>query len=247
MEKKYVTTPRRRDGLGAQVTTTMTALLLAKLKGLTYVHKPFTDIARGISPERAEAFFNLGHGELQLDALDPKPEKGLFLFSSSRVNPFRWGLIAQSVKDKYYLTPKTTTYDSTKINVAFHVRRGDITREHVSDRFTENEVVLAIQKRIATLQHPFAYHLFSQGEPKDFEGFDAFQLHLDEDPLETFHHLVAADVLIMAKSSFSYAAALLSEGIKVYEPHWHPPVMDWIIAYPEIPFDVKLLAYKLGG
>jgi hypothetical protein len=32
----------------------------------------------------------------------------------------------------------------------------------------------------------------------------------------------------MAKSSFSYVAGLLNEGIVVYEPFWHQPLTRWV-------------------
>jgi hypothetical protein len=50
--------------------------------------------------------------------------------------------------------------------------------------------------------------------------------------------LIEADILIMAKSSFSYVSALLSDGIKIYEP-WlgYPPLGSWVILGPNGEFD----------
>ena len=45
---------------------------------------------------------------------------------------------------------------------------------------------------------------------------------------ETFTELVDADVLIMSRSSFSYAAALLSDGEIYYNPFWVPPASFWL-------------------
>jgi hypothetical protein len=39
--------------------------------------------------------------------------------------------------------------------------------------------------------------------------------------------LIAADILIMSKSSVSYAAASFEE--LLYEPFWHSPPDDWIV------------------
>jgi hypothetical protein len=41
--------------------------------------------------------------------------------------------------------------------------------------------------------------------------------------------LVGADVLIMAKSTFSYVAGLLSDGINIYEPCDYPPMPNWLV------------------
>lgn len=48
--------------------------------------------------------------------------------------------------------------------------------------------------------------------------------------------LIEADVLIMAKSSFSYYAAYISDGIKIFEPY-AVPLDDWILRSPDGSFD----------
>jgi len=80
------------------------------------------------------------------------------------------------------------------------------------------------------LNMPFQINVYSEGEKEDFkELLEIANLRLDADVFETFYNLVQADILIMAKSSFSYCAALLSRGIIIYEPFWHPPLNDWFI------------------
>ena len=57
------------------------------------------------------------------------------------------------------------------------------------------------------------------------------------DPFTTLRHLTEADLLVTAKSSFSYVAALLNPGLVLYEPFWHGPIPGWIVLYPtgEVP------------
>jgi hypothetical protein len=55
-------------------------------------------------------------------------------------------------------------------------------------------------------------------------------MHLNGDVFECLHSLITADILVMAKSSFSYTAALLSRGIVIYSPFWHAPLQQWIVA-----------------
>jgi hypothetical protein len=45
---------------------------------------------------------------------------------------------------------------------------------------------------------------------------------LDADPIWTMQELVEADILIVARSCFSYYAGLISDGIKVFEPCGYP-------------------------
>jgi len=61
-------------------------------------------------------------------------------------------------------------------------------------------------------------HIFSEGEPSDFgplgriPGFQS-HFHLNAPLHETFHHMVSAQALVLARSSLSDMAALLSDGL----------------------------------
>lgn len=45
---------------------------------------------------------------------------------------------------------------------------------------------------------------------------------------ETFHYLVTAKILVTAKSSLSYCAALLNDNLIYYLDFWHKPLNKWI-------------------
>ena len=81
-------------------------------------------------------------------------------------------------------------------------------------------------------------HIFSEGEKKDFQDIvEAFSnnniiMHINENIQLTFHYLVMADVLVLAKSSFSYCAGLLNKNIKIANlitSWWHKPLRSWQI------------------
>ena len=79
---------------------------------------------------------------------------------------------------------------------------------------------------------PGAVRLYSQGKEGDFADiaaeFPGIEMHLDEDPIGTIRGLANARNLVMAKSSFSYIAALLCPGRVFYDPFWHAPLSDWV-------------------
>ena len=57
-------------------------------------------------------------------------------------------------------------------------------------------------------------------------------MHINEEIQLTFHHLVMADVLVLARSSFSYCAGLLNKNIKIANlitNWWHKPLRSWQI------------------
>ena len=100
--------------------------------------------------------------------------------------------------------------------------------------------------------YKFSIHIYSQGLTEDFGVLNDLNLtfHLDECTYTTFYNLTSADILIMAKSSFSYAAALFSRGIKIYQPFLHQPQKDWITVgrdekSRQVKFDRSKLQYLL--
>ena len=80
--------------------------------------------------------------------------------------------------------------------------------------------------------------IFSEGDEEDFKDIvNAYPtmkivMHINENIQSSFHHLVMADVLIIAKSSFSYCAALLNKNTIVANlitTWWHEPLSSWKI------------------
>lgn len=66
------------------------------------------------------------------------------------------------------------------------------------------------------------------------ENFDDLNLspdcfYIDHDVLQTMQQLIETDVLIMAKSAFSYVAAIISDGVKIAEGGSYPPMPGWIV------------------
>ena len=143
-------------------------------------------------------------------------------------------------------------FDPSKINVAIHIRRGEISKEN-SKRYTSNHFVSNIIKKISTVLNDYGhkpiFHIYSQGDDADFSEIaqDSIFFHLNECQFTTFHHMVSADVLVMARSSFSYSAALFSKGIIFYLPFWHRPLQNWIVVNKNGGFNKKKIENMLGN
>jgi hypothetical protein len=86
-------------------------------------------------------------------------------------------------------------------------------------RYVRNEVMLRhivrLRSAMAPFGRPVTINLYSEGIVADFQAFaDAgCNLHISEDAFETFHNMVTADILMIAHSSFSHLAGILSQGI----------------------------------
>lgn len=135
-------------------------------------------------------------------------------------------------------------YNKDRLSIAVHIRRGDIAlgfktqEQNLLRRWLTDEYYIKVIEQLFPKYmngREYDIYLFSQGEEKDFSAFTRFKqikFCLDMSAQETFLHMVRADILVSSKSSFSYKAALLSDGIKVCpENFWHgyPKAEDWML------------------
>ena len=131
----------------------------------------------------------------------------------------------------------------SKFNIAVHIRRGDIVlgqknrNPNLLKRWLDNLYFVNILCQVLEnlkIERKIAIYLFSEGLEDDFPEFNQFpnlQLCLNWSDQDSFLHMVMADLLITSKSSFSYNAALLSDGILVCpKDFWHgyPQTDNWI-------------------
>lgn len=171
--------------------------------------------------------FNLGDGEKhQKDAVDFAEALG-----ASRLNERGFlERLTPEFRRKYYRghLPRTNFPPV----IAVHIRRGDVGQGHWM--WTDTPQVLnSIDRAVSILGVPHAIKIFSQGNSVDFAELSGVpaEWHLNIDPVWTMRELIEADVLVMAKSRFSYVAGVLCDGAKIYEPYGNnPPLRGWLIS-----------------
>ena len=137
------------------------------------------------------------------------------------------------------------------INIACHIRRGDINPKDQSDRWITNEQYIKLFKNIYDiLGSTCLIHVHSLGEKSDFSDIENLgeyiKLHLNERPIVAFHNLVSSDILINSKSAFSVFAAYLHKGIKFCIPfsiYWtnFPDWPELIPVHKDYNFDFNKL------
>ncbi len=222
-----------------------------------------------------ENFFNLGKGESKIDdnglqikqeiPLEENPLKikkqsnTLFILRHCHIYtdlfPNQYSRIKDKLVQKYYESPKNEYelhYDPQKVNIAVHIRRGDVNADNeFKDKFTENpyieNVISNILEVITAYGIESTLSVYSEGNLADFKYLEKFnpRFFLDISPFTTFHNLVYADVLVMSKSTFSYAAALLSNGIIFYIPFRHTQQEGWIKINGNAEFNTRYFSKKL--
>jgi len=131
-------------------------------------------------------------------------------------------------------------FKKNKINIALHIRvinhcddEAEIKHfENLNGRFEihDHEYISLINK-LRKIYPNSDVHIFSQ--PNIYKKYklvtelDNIYLHLDTDAMDTFHHLSCADILVIAKSSFSYLAGIYNKNKVIYIPFHHPPLEEW--------------------
>jgi hypothetical protein len=252
-----ITAAGKRDGAGAQAHAVISAIAFANAFGLKYVHSPFRFVCHPEGPvaqwtESWEKNFNFGHGHVQVDTCGlPVIPLGDFLKDRSlwnkdcvvqlihyqhwtNDNPSAYVSAAAMLRENYY-REKVRGQNKRRV-VAVHIRRGDVSATRsAKTHFTPNPPIAATLRRVVALlqergETP-SIQIFSQGAPEDFKEFAAFgaEFHLNKPAMWTFHQLVEADILIMARSAFSFVAGILSGGIKLFDPFQGRPLPDWIV------------------
>ena len=267
-----ITCAGRGDGVGKQALARISGINFAKAFGATYVDTPFSrlDHAPGEMADWLDAWekcFNLAKGEEQIDGraydivdyedylLNGRPITGNVVlrlqqcYWLNRRYPDTFEAIAPALRDKFGAANRAPNKD--RFVVAIHVRRGDVDQSQNTSRFTPNANILRtialIRSILDDLDIKASYHVHSQGKAEDFADFAKLgcELHLDTDAIETMRQIVDSDVLVMAKSAFSYVAALINNGVKLYEPMGDPPMSSWILRRKDGSFDVAKAREKI--
>lgn len=212
---------------------------------------------RSLWSDKWEKFFSLGANELtpsdvshlysrekylKFPFLIFKKENTLYRFSNCHTYTElvieEYEKIVSELKTKFWSNGinKKEERQTEVIKISVHIRRGDVTAtNNLVNRYTDD---LLIERRIQKIVDcvngmdiKFTLQVVSQGSEGDFSFLQKFNpvYLLNYDEFESFRELVKSDVLITAKSSFSYVAALLTDGLVYYENFWHTPLSKWVI------------------
>jgi hypothetical protein len=168
-----------------------------------------------------------------------------FKISNNRFGDYEYATTIDWFKDAYQnarkLYPIDLSFDPKKMNIAIHIRRGDLLPgrqfSDLSSRMLPDEWYLKILRvALSAIHKPVAIHIYSEGKdgryyseagtPFSWKQYFAdspheIHEHIDGDFLSTFHHLMNADLLIGSKSGMSHLAGMLNQNIKIMPKMWH--------------------------
>jgi hypothetical protein len=232
----------RSDGFGAQYQSIIETILYCRNNNMDYLYSPFVSVEHNYDNDptfcdKLENLMNLKDNiqnnntqlhttELGISHVFNAVEPWLDFYCNSDTMSF--------IKECFWKNKDRDHFKNNKFNVAVQIRRENAhDRGCAWDRITTpNNYYLDVMNIIREkYKHtPIQFHIYSHGDINNFTELiqDDVEMHIDEDLISTFIGLVAADILITSTSSFSYVAALLSDGIVYYKQFWHPPKKAWI-------------------
>lgn len=263
------------DGAGSQAQAAMSALCFARAHGLAYIHRPFGHIQHAETDMAAwvrawEDYFNLGAGERRLgdddtpivpvEHVDFSPGGGPGIIAAEHYlhfcnqAPDAWERVLPELRRKFWADKQRRPRRRGEIRLAVHMRRGDVSAEDrkVARNFTPNAIFVNTLARLKALLADkgtvLRIEVFSQGDASMFADLAAMgaKLRLDAPALDTHRALVEADILVMSKGAFSYTAALLNDGIVLYDPQKYRALQDWVVRAPDGSFDEAGVSARLA-
>lgn len=260
-----------REGAGSQASLTMAALNFARVLGLAWRHTPFVPVDHGGAEvarltDAWEEFFNLGGGELPASQASGEVVNfgpatsfhllNLFVDLRSKILPDNSLIpllnpaVRQELRRKYRANkPGVPARDAGRLVVAVHVRRhveGDADHPYAMDMVRMARTLEAVEAVLKAAGRAWSVRLHSQGTAEEFSAFAraGVTLFLDTDPMKSLADLIDADIAILSRGSFSYAAGVLTEGIVIADPYY-PPQDGWLVCDESGDFDAAALANRL--
>jgi len=232
------------DGFGAQYQKIIQTYIYCKLHNYNFLYKPFASIEHNYDNddkyiEKAENVINLKNNIPNIDNnnIIEIPYHKIRDFLDNNVDLWCDSSHMAFIKECYWSNKSKHYFNNDKFNVAIHIRRENLHDKCMAGErvTTPNSYYLNIMNIISKKHYDknLLFHIYSQGNIDNFKEFlnnENIKLYLNYDVFETFNALVAADALVTSPSSFSYVAALISDGDIYFKKFWHNPRKNWNIS-----------------
>lgn len=220
---KTLTIKGKSDGFGAQYQAILSGIAYCNYMNYKYIHTPFSRMSHNENITNLNQFIGIPpSNETQIDIIEKCCGDVHF---SKNPDIYYTPEVLTMIRTYYYSTNKPNIQNP---DIAIHIRRGDV-KENNEKRFTNNDQYKQIISFLLKTYPNYNITIFSEGKKEDFNDFinERIYFQLNTDIEETFHSLVSAKILVTAKSSFSYCAALLNNNDIYYLPFWHNPLKHW--------------------
>lgn len=228
-----ITNPQRSDGFGAQFQTIIYSYIFSKLTNNEFIYTPFEKMEHNYEDntdfiEKKEELINFKNSfkhNYNDQIIFTYPVQFFINFFEKHINDPRT-INELKLITKIFKNNKQKPF--TNKTIVIHIRRKNKHDNRIegTDIPIQNYITLINEKK-----QEYNIIIHSQGSIEEFKDIPndiKINIKLNTSVEESFTDMVFADILVSAKSSFSYTAALLNEGIIYYIPFWHKPMNNWI-------------------
>ena len=246
MTNKFYTSFQSLDGFGSQYQKVIQTYIYCKNNNLNFVYNPFKNIEHNYNNDseynnKLEELINLKNNiyNLELNMNVEYLDYGTVImpYFESNIDEFCKSEHMNFIKHCFWRNKDKNFFNNNKINIAVHIRRENSDDKGCADEriTTPNSYYLnimnIIRKKYNNSDKNLLFHIYSQGDISNFKELENndVMFYLDYDIVKSFIGMVASDVLVISPSSFSYVAALISDGEIYYKNFWHKPRKEWII------------------
>lgn len=236
--EKY-SNPIRSDGFGAQLQNIIWTYILCKMNNYEYYYLPFSKVEHNYDNDinfvkNIEDFLNFKKQfNLSNTNINQVPSHICYNYIEKNIFSQNYEKYLNEFKDIFYKDKELNYFKNNKINVAVHIRRPNKHDNRIQGADTPDDYYLTIIKKIKEkyFDKKLIFHIYSQGDLENFKIYENTNtiLHINENILDTLKGMIFSDILVTSASSFSYSAALLSNGEIYYKQFWHPPMNNWNI------------------
>ena len=207
----------------------MSGIAYCKFKNYNYIHTPFKKMGHDSDIKSLNNFIGIPNlyskNDINIDITEPYSSE---VHWSNNPSKYYTNDTIVILRNYYYLTSKPVI---KKVDIAIHIRRGDVDIKKHPNRYTSNSYYNKIIKFLNYKYPTYNIVIFSEGSIEQFNNLNGnnISFKLNKNIEETFHSLVSAKILVIAKSSFSYSAAILNSNEIYYINFGHKPLKHWKI------------------
>lgn len=230
MSITYYTIKGNRDGFGAQYQAILSGIAYCNYKNIVYIHTPIKIIDHNTDINKANNFIgitiNLQQYNSNCKIEERQYESEVHWCETPSI--YYTDKILEYIRKCYYSTLKPNI---GFIDIAIHIRRGDVSKKDNNNRYIDNNYYIEIIKKLKIKYPTYTITIFSEGKYEEFNnlGLEENCFRLNTDIFETFHSLVCAKILIQSFSSFSYCAGLINQNtVYHYDDFWHKKLDHWL-------------------
>ena len=239
LANETITNTQENDGFGSQFQNIIATVIFAELNNKNYVYTPFKKMEHNYDSDplfiqKKEWLINFITNFKVNTNNTGKKQCGCKAFLDKNIIKGSQCLSLKKIKQVFRANKENPYINNKNLNIALHMRRPNNHDNRIMGADTPDDFFLKIINKLRGLyqsKKPL-FHIYSQGNVNNFAKFNApdISLHLNDTVEDAFIPMVFADILVIGRSSFSYTAGLLSEGIVYYIPFWHSPLPHWIDA-----------------